>query len=289
VETSTSLRIAIQKNGRLTDKSIDLLENIGLRFDDYKNRLMVKCRNFDVELLLIRDDDIPEYVQDGVCDLGLVGANVTSEKEADVTVLKNLEYGYCRLSLAAPKNDGIKNPEDFEGKRIATSYPTLTQNYLQNNGITAKTVEISGAVEIAPTLDVADAICDLVSSGSTLRANGLSEIQPIFYSQTQLIKTNKVLSDEKEELISKFLIRIEGSQTAEKSRYIMMNSPKDSVDKITKIIPSLKSPTVLPLAENDLVAIHSVIPIKKFWSVMEQLKEAGATGIVILPIENMIL
>jgi len=289
VETSTSLRIAIQKNGRLTDKSIDLLENIGLRFDDYKNRLMVKCRNFDVELLLIRDDDIPEYVQDGVCDLGLVGANVTSEKVADVTVLKNLEYGYCRLSLAAPKNDGIKNPEDFEGKRIATSYPTLTQNYLQNNGITAKTVEISGAVEIAPTLDVADAICDLVSSGSTLRANGLSEIQPIFYSQTQLIKTNKVLSDEKEELISKFLIRIEGSQTAEKSRYIMMNSPKDSVDKITKIIPSLKSPTVLPLAENDLVAIHSVIPIKKFWSVMEQLKEAGATGIVILPIENMIL
>ncbi|HKJ30936.1 MAG TPA: ATP phosphoribosyltransferase [Balneolales bacterium] len=289
METSTSLRIAIQKNGRLTDKSIDLLENIGLRFDDYKNRLMVKCRNFDVELLLIRDDDIPEYVQDGVCDLGLVGANVTSEKEADVTVLKNLEYGYCRLSLAAPKNDGIKNPEDFEGKRIATSYPTLTQNYLQNNGITAKTVEISGAVEIAPTLDVADAICDLVSSGSTLRANGLSEIQPIFYSQTQLIKTNKVLSDEKEELISKFLIRIEGSQTAEKSRYIMMNSPKDSVDKITKIIPSLKSPTVLPLAENDLVAIHSVIPIKKFWSVMEQLKEAGATGIVILPIENMIL
>lgn len=250
---------------------------------------MVKCRNFDVELLLIRDDDIPEYVQDGVCDLGLVGANVTSEKEADVTVLKDLEYGYCRLSLAAPKNGNIKKPEDFDGKRIATSYPVLTQKYLKENGINASTVEISGAVEITPTLDVADAICDLVSSGSTLRANGLAEIQPIFYSQTQLIRTNKAISDEKEELITKFLIRIEGSQTAENSRYIMMNAPKDSVKKITNIIPSLKSPTVLPLDETDMVAIHSVIPIKKFWDVMEKLKEAGATGIVILPIENMIV
>ncbi|HKJ46937.1 MAG TPA: ATP phosphoribosyltransferase [Balneolales bacterium] len=288
MESSSSLRIAIQKNGRLTEKSIDLLENIGLRFDEYKNRLMVRCRNFDVELLLIRDDDIPEYVQDGVCDLGLVGANVTAEKQADVTVLRDLDFGYCRLSLAAPKNGDIKEVTDFESTRVATSYPVLTQKYFQEQGITARTVEISGAVEITPTLDVADAICDIVSSGSTLRANGLKEIQPIFQSQTQMIKTNKELPQEKLELIEKFLIRIEGSQTAEKSRYIMMNAPEDSVEEIIRIIPSLKSPTVLPLAEKNMVAIHSVIPIKKFWDVMEQLKETGATGIVILPIENMI-
>lgn len=288
METDT-LRIAIQKNGRLTEKSIDLLENIGLRFDNYKNSLMVKCRNFDVEILLIRDDDIPEYVQDGVCDLGIVGANVTSEKEADLTVLKDLDYGHCRLSLAAPKNSSIRKIEDFNGTKVATSYPNLTQKFFKENGIDAKTIVISGAVEITPTLSVADAICDLVSSGGTLRANGLIELQPIFYSQTQLIQTNKSLPQVKQDLISKFLRRIEGSQTAERSRYIMMNAPKASVEEITGIIPSLKSPTLLPLADPDMVAVHSVIPIKAFWDVMEKLKTAGATGIVILPIENMIV
>lgn len=288
METDT-LRIAIQKNGRLTEKSIDLLENIGLRFDNYKNSLMVKCRNFDVEILLIRDDDIPEYVQDGVCDLGIVGANVTSEKEADLTVLKDLDYGHCRLSLAAPKNSSIRKIEDFNGTKVATSYPNLTQKFFKENGIDAKTIVISGAVEITPTLSVADAICDLVSSGGTLKANGLIELQPIFYSQTQLIQTNKSLPQVKQDLISKFLRRIEGSQTAERSRYIMMNAPKASVEEITGIIPSLKSPTLLPLADPDMVAVHSVIPIKAFWDVMEKLKTAGATGIVILPIENMIV
>lgn len=284
-----SLRIAIQKNGRLTDKSITLLENIGLRFDNYRNSLMVKCRNFDVEILLIRDDDIPEYVQDGVCDIGIVGANVTAEKGADVSILKDLDYGHCRLSLAAPKTSLIKKLKDFQGKTVATSYPNLTQQFFKKNGIEARTIVISGAVEITPTLNVADAICDLVSSGSTLRANGLVELEPIFYSETQLIQTNKPLPQAKRDLIEKFLVRIEGSQTAERSRYIMMNAPKSSLDEITKIIPSLKSPTILPLAESDMIAIHSVIPIKAFWDVMEKLKGAGATGIVILPIENMII
>ncbi len=284
-----SLRIAIQKNGRLTDKSINLLENIGLRFDNYRNSLMVKCRNFDVEILLIRDDDIPEYVQDGVCDIGIVGANVTAEKGADVTILKDLDYGHCRLSLAAPKSSPIKKVADFQGKTVATSYPNLTQQFFKKQGIEARTIVISGAVEITPTLNVADAICDLVSSGSTLRANGLVELESIFHSETQLIQTNKPLPQVKLDLINKFLIRIEGSQTAERSRYIMMNAPKSSIDEITKIIPSLKSPTILPLAETDQIAIHSVIPIKAFWDVMEKLKEAGATGIVILPIENMII
>lgn len=192
-DSKTSLRIAIQKSGRLTDKTIELLKGIGLRFDDYKRNLMVKCRNFDVELLLIRDDDIPEYVQDGVCDLGFVGANVTQEMGADVTVLRDLDYGVCRLSLAARKNGSIQKVEDFDGKTIATSYPNLTRQFLDSKDLEANIVTISGAVEIAPQLEVADAICDLVSTGNTLKANGLQELETILESETQLIQTNKQL------------------------------------------------------------------------------------------------
>jgi len=288
-DSETSLRIAVQKDGRLTDKTMTLLEGIGLRFDDYKRSLMLKARNFDVELLLIRDDDIPEYVQDGVCDLGFVGANVTAEMGADVTALRGLEYGICRLSLAAPKTGEIQSVNDFHNKIIATSYPNLTRSYLKEKGIEARIVTISGAVEIAPRLEVADAICDLVSTGNTLKANGLSEIETIFESETELIRTNKKLSPGKRQLIEKFLIRIDGHQQAERSRYIMMNAPEESVEKIKDIIPSLKSPTVMPLAESNMVAVHTVIPIEQFWEVMEQLKDAGASGIVILPIESMIL
>jgi len=284
-----SLRIAIQKSGRLTDKTIRLLEGIGLRFDDYKRSLMVKCRNFDVELLLIRDDDIPEYVQDGVCDLGFVGANVTAERGADVEVLRDLDYGVCRLSVAIPKNGSAKTVEDLDGKTIATSYPNLTKSFFDKRNINIKPVSISGAVEIAPRLEVADAICDLVSTGNTLKANGLMEIDTVFESETQLIKTNLDISQEKLDLIDKFLLRIDGYQQAERSRYIMMNAPSDSVKKIKEIIPSLKSPTVVPLADDDMVAIHTVIPISRFWEVMEKLKNEGASGIVILPIESMIL
>lgn len=288
-DNGTSLRIAIQKSGRLTDKTIELLEGIGLRFDDYKRSLMVKCRNFDVELLLIRDDDIPEYVQDGVCDLGFVGANVTAETGADVSVIHGLDYGVCRLSLAVRKNGNIQTADDLEGKTIATSYPNLTRSFLETKGITSRIVTISGAVEIAPRLEVADAICDLVSTGNTLKANGLTELETIFESETELIQTNKKLSPGKQKLIEKFLQRIEGHQQAERSRYIMMNAPQDAVPKIKDIIPSLKSPTVMPLAEDNMVAIHTVIPIEQFWDVMEQLNAAGASGIVILPIESMIL
>lgn len=288
-DNGTSLRIAIQKSGRLTDKTIELLEGIGLRFDNYKRSLMIKCRNFDVELLLIRDDDIPEYVQDGVCDLGFVGANVTAETGADVTIIHGLDYGVCRLSLAVRKNGDIQTVSDLQGKSIATSYPNLTRAYLEKHGVEAKIVTISGAVEIAPRLDVADAICDLVSTGNTLKANGLTEIETVFESETELIRTNKKLSAGKQRLIEKFLQRIEGYQQAERSRYIMMNAPRDAVPAIKEIIPSLKSPTVMPLAEDNMVAIHTVIPIEEFWEVMEQLKTAGASGIVILPIESMIL
>jgi len=288
-DSETSLRIAIQKSGRLTDKTIDLLKGIGLRFDDYKRNLLVKCRNFDVELLLIRDDDIPEYVQDGICDLGFVGANVTAETGADVTVLRDLDYGVCRLSLAARKNGSIQKAEDFEGKTIATSYPKITRDFLEEKGIKSNIVTISGAVEIAPRLEVADAICDLVSTGNTLKANGLVELETVMESETQLIQTNKKLSDGKRKLIDKFLVRMDGHQQAERSRYIMMNAPESAVQKIKDIIPSLKSPTVMPLADDNMVAVHTVIPIDKFWVVMEKLKAEGASGIVILPIESMIL
>jgi ATP phosphoribosyltransferase len=288
LDSNTSLRIAVQKSGRLTDKTLNLLEGIGLRFDDYKRSLLVKCRNFDVELLLIRDDDIPEYVEDGVCDIGFVGGNVTAEDQVDVTVLRGLDYGVCRLSIAAPKNGKIKKPEDFAGKKIATSYPNLTRAYFDKKGIDVEITTLSGAVEIAPRLEVADAISDLVSSGNTLKANGLVEIATIYESETELICTNKPLSQGKKDLIDKIQQRIEGYQKAERSRYIMMNAPEEAVPKIRKIIPSLKSPTIVPLADEGMVAIHTVVPISTFWQVMEQLKEAGASGIVMLPIESMI-
>ncbi len=285
---SPSLRIALQKSGRLTEKTTALLQNIGLKFDTYKDHLLIRCRNYPIELLFVRDDDIPEYVEDGVCDLGFVGANVVAERRAEVEIIKELDYGHCRLCIAAPKEHGIREASQLGGKRIATSYPNLTRDFFASIGQTVDIVEISGSVEIAPKLDVADAICDLVSTGSTLRANGLAEVETIFRSQTQLVRTRKRLSDEKTELINKLLVRIRGQQKAQNSRYIMMNAPEVSLDRIRKIIPSLKSPTVLPLAEDGMIAVHSVIPIDRFWEVMEELRDAGASGIVILPIESMI-
>lgn len=289
LDSTTSLRIAVQKSGRLTDKTIDLLKGIGLEFDDYKRSLVVKCRNFDVELLLIRDDDIPEYVEDGICDIGFVGANTVAEDQVDVTILRGLDYGVCRLSVAIPKDGDIKNIQDLDGKKVATSYPVLTKKYFESKNIDVNVITLSGSVEIAPRLEIADAITDLVSTGGTLKANGLQEVEVIFESETQLVQTNKPLSEGKQKLIEKILQRIEGYKKAAESRYIMMNAPEKSVPEIKEIIPSLKSPTVMPLADNGMVAIHTVVPITTFWDIMEQLKEAGATGIVMLPIESMIV
>lgn len=289
MQNNSSLRIAIQKGGRLSEKTLLLLENIGLEFDSYRNRILVPCKNYDVELLLIRDDDIPEYVQDGICELGFVGHNMTAEKKAGVTRLRGLGFGKCRLSIAVPKNSSIKSINDLDNCRIATSYPVLTREHFEKLGLNIQIIEISGAVEIAPTLDVADAISDLVSTGGTLKTNGLVELETILESEAELIQTNLSIPKDKQHLIDKFLMRMGARQQAEKSRYIMMNAPSASVENICEIIPSLKSPTVLPLAEDDMVAIHSVIPTQQFWEVMEELKAAGASGIVILPIENMIV
>lgn len=285
-----TLRIAIQKSGRLTDKTLELLKGIGFRFDDYKRNLVVKARNFDVELLLLRDDDIPEYVQDGVCELGFVGANERAEKQAEVKVLRKLDYGVCRLAVAAPKDGDIQSVKDLEGKRIATSYPVLTRLYLEQHGVNAKMVEISGAVEITPRLGVADAIADLVSTGGTLKANGLAELFTIFDSETELVQTKRTLSDDKQQLINKLLLRIDSHKMAQKSRYIMMNAPKAALEKIQAIVPSMQSPTIVNLAgDNDNIAIHTVIPYDQFWSIMEKLKSVGAHDIVVLPIESMII
>lgn len=285
-----TLRIAIQKSGRLTDKTLELLKGIGFRFDDYKRNLVVKARNFDVELLLLRDDDIPEYVQDGVCELGFVGANERAEKQAEVNVLRKLDYGVCRLAVAAPKDGDIQSVNDLEGKRIATSYPVLTRLYLEQHGVNAKMVEISGAVEITPRLGVADAVSDLVSTGGTLKANGLAELFTIFDSETELVQTKRTLSDEKQQLINKLLLRIDSHKMAQKSRYIMMNAPKAALEKIQAIVPSMQSPTIVNLAgDNNNIAIHTVIPYDQFWSIMEKLKSVGAHDIVVLPIESMII
>lgn len=288
LDHTTSLRIAIQKSGRLTDKTIDLLHGIGIEFDNYKRNLMVKTRNFDVELLLLRDDDIPEYVQDGICDLGFVGANEVFEKNSNVRVLRGLNYGNCRLAVASPKESELIDPSQFDGKKIATSYPFLTKQFFENVGVSIEIVEISGAVEITPQLHVADAISDLVSTGGTLKANGLVERFTILESETKLIQTQQALSEGKQQLIQKFLQRIDGYQTAKKSRYILMNAPTESVETIKALLPSMKSPTIMPLAETEMVAIHSVIPYDQFWDVMEQLQNAGACDIVMLPIESMI-
>ena len=288
LDHTTSLRIAIQKSGRLTDKTIDLLHGIGIEFDNYKRNLMVKTRNFDVELLLLRDDDIPEYVQDGICDLGFVGANEVFEKNSNVRVLRGLNYGNCRLAVASPKESELIDPSQFDGKKIATSYPFLTKQFFENVGVSIEIVEISGAVEITPQLHVADAISDLVSTGGTLKANGLVERFTILESETKLIQTQQALSEGKQQLIQKFLQRIDGYQKAKKSRYILMNAPTESVETIKTLLPSMKSPTIMPLAETEMVAIHSVIPYDQFWEVMEQLQDAGASDIVMLPIESMI-
>jgi ATP phosphoribosyltransferase len=289
LKTDTTLRIALQKSGRLTEESIGLLKQSGMKFDSYKGHMIVPIQNFDIELLLIRDDDIPEYVQDGVCDIGFVGANVTAEKNADVTVIRDLGFGKCRLSVAVPKGGAYASARDLNGKRIATSYPNLTRRYFEGLGMSVTPVTISGAVEIAPRLGVADAVCDLVSTGGTLKANGLIETDIIFESESQLIQTNKPISATKQDLIDKFLLRIGGCQLAQRSRYILMNAPKAAVPEILSTISALKSPTILPLADENMVAIHSVVPIKEFWSITEKLKESGATGIVILPIENIIM
>ncbi len=284
------LKLAIQKKGRLADKSMQLLRNCGLEIENYKERLITSARNFPIEILFLRDDDIPEYVQDGVADLGIVGENVLLEKEAEVKLIKKLGFGKCTLRIALRENEELNSPSELKGKTIATSYPNILGNYLKENEIEAKVIEISGSVEIAPSLGIADYICDLVSTGNTLKLNKLKKSFSVLESEAILVK-NKDLKLDKE-LYPKFkslLERIESALNAKKSKYIMMNVPKEKLESVITIIPSLSSPTVLSLAEADSVAVHAVIPSDTFWDITDDLKNAGASGILVLPIENIIL
>ncbi len=285
-----NLKLAIQKSGRLSESSLQLLRNCNLDIEKFNDRLVVSVRNFKLDLLFLRDDDIPEYVQDGVAELGIVGEDVLNETKASVKVVKKLGFGRCSLRIAIPENDNLKSINDLNGKRIATSFPNILKNFLEQNNIDARIVNISGSVEAAPSLGIADYICDLVSTGNTLKLNKLKSSISVLESEAVLIKNKNLKSQsDKYQIYLKLLSRIESVLNARNSKYLMMNIPADSLNTILQIIPSLKSPTVLPLADNHSLAVHAVIPSEKFWEIVDDLKSAGASGILLLPIENIIL
>ncbi len=284
---SNKLRLAIQKSGRLSEDSIKLLKDCGIDLRNVKDRLRTESENFPIEIFFLRDDDIPEYVSDGVADIGIVGENVLYEKNKSVETVEELGFGKCRLSIAVPKADEYNNTY-LQGKRIATSYPVLTSKFLNEKNIKAELHEISGSVEIAPGIGLADAVCDLVSSGSTLFMNGLKEVEVILQSQAVLIK-NKSLSAEQQRLLDKLLFRIQAVKKAKNNKYILLNAPNDKLSEIIALLPGMKSPTVLPLAEEGWSSVHSVLNENEFWEIIEQLKAHGAQGILVVPIEKMII
>ncbi|MCX6297204.1 MAG: ATP phosphoribosyltransferase [Bacteroidetes bacterium] len=282
------LKIAIQKSGRLNEDSIKILKEAGIEFNNGLNKLKAEAVNFPLEVFFLRDDDIPQYVEDGVADIGIVGENVVIEKNKDVTIVNRLGFGKCRLSIAIPKNQKYKGVKDLEGKRIATSYATVLEKYLKENKINSEIHEISGSVEIAPGIGLADAICDLVSSGSTLFTNGLKEVEVILRSEAVMI-ANKGLSKEQKAVLDKLLFRINAAKKAKNNKYILLNAPNKNLDAICKILPGMKSPTILPLADKGWSSVHSVVNENEFWDIIEKLKEKGAEGILVVPIEKMIL
>jgi ATP phosphoribosyltransferase len=265
-----------------------LLKECGIDIGNGVNKLKADANNFPIELFFLRDDDIPQYVEDGVADIGFVGENVVYEKAKKVEVAYELGFGKCRLSFAVRKNEEFTGPAFLEGKKIATSYPVLVQRYLNEHKINAEVHEISGSVEIAPGIGLADVVCDLVSSGSTLFMNGLKEADTILKSQAVLIK-HKNFTSEKQQILARLLFRMESVKKAKKNKYVLLNSPNDQLDKIIALLPGMKSPTVLPLASPGWSSVHSVIAESDFWEIIEQLKNAGAEGILVIPIEKMIL
>lgn len=282
-----NLKIAIQKSGRLSDNSKRLLEECGIKFSNGAGVLKTTSTNFPVEILFLRDDDIPQYVEQGVADAGIVGENMVEEKKRDIKVVEKLGFARCRLSLAIPREEDFTGPEWFTGKKIATSYPAILSSYLKKNNIKADIEEISGSVEIAPGIGLADAVCDIVSSGSTLLTNGLKEVITILKSQAVLV-VNKNIGEKKINILDKLLFRIRAVKNAKENKYILLNAPEKSVKKISEILPGMKSPTVLPLMEKGWVSLHSVVREDDFWERIDMLKEAGAEGILVIPIEKMI-
>ena len=281
-----TLKIAIQKSGRLNEKSVELLKNCGLSFENYKSSLISNVSNFPLEILFLRDDDIPEYVQDGIADLGIVGENVISETGVEVSFLQMLGFGKCTLKLAVQTHSTIENITDLNGKSIATSYPVILKKFLNDNKINAEIRTISGSVEIAPGLGLSDAIFDIVSTGGTLKSNGLKPFAEVMKSEAVLIGRNGI---ENEPLIIELIQRIQSVLRAKETKYVVLNAEVKNIDQILTLLPGVKSPTVVPLAEEGWVAIHTVIPERDFWEKISLLKGAGAQGIVVMPIEKIIL
>lgn len=281
------LRIAVQKSGRLNEGSMKLLKECGIDVPAGNNQLKISVDNFDAEILFLRDDDIPEYVQDGVADIGFVGENVVLEKNKDTKILERLGYGKCRLSIALPNGKKPKSIQELDGIKIATSYPFILKKWLKQNKINADIHVISGSVEIAPRIGLADAICDLVSSGSTLFSNELYEYQIILKSEAVLISGNN-LSKRRQELLDQLLFRIRSVKKAKYTKYVLLNAPNENLETICKYLPGISSPTIVPLAKEGWSSVHSVISENDFWNVIEKLKAAGAEGILILPIEKII-
>jgi ATP phosphoribosyltransferase len=282
------LKIAIQKSGRLYDDSVRLLKDCGIDLKNGVNKLKAECDNFPMEVYFLRDDDIPQYVEDAVADIGIVGENVLYEKNKKTVIVEQLGFGKCRLSVAVGRGETYEGVEYLNGKRIATTYPELVRQFLDKNGIRAEIHEISGSVEIAPGIGLADAIVDLVSSGSTLFMNGLKEVETILRSQAVLVR-NERLGLDQQQLLERFLFRIRAVKKARNNKYVLLNAPNDKLPEIIQLLPGMKSPTVLPLAEPGWSSVHSVLSENDFWEIIERLKDAGAQGILVVPIEKMVI
>jgi len=284
----SKLKIAIQKSGRLHEDSLKLLKDCGIDVNNGRDQLKVAVDNFPMEILYLRNSDIPQYLEDGTADIAIVGENLLVEKQKKVATVQKLGFSRCRVSLAVPKDVEDESPEYFNGKRIATSYPVTLKNFLDQNNIKAEIHTISGSVEIAPNIGLADGICDIVSSGSTLFKNGLKETRVILKSEAVLVKSLQ-LTEEQDAILDRLVFRIQSVLRAKKSKYILMNVPNDKIDAVSSILPVLKSPTVLPLKEEGWSSLHSVIDEDKFWEVIDQLKAAGAEGILIVQIDKMVV
>lgn len=282
------IKLAIQKSGRLHEDSMNLLKECGIAISNGGNKLKTEAANFPLQVFFLRDDDIPQYVEDGVADIGIVGENVVYEKDKSVGIVEQLGFGNCRLSIAVVRGDHYDNIQSLDGKRIATSYPYLTRQHLKKNNVNADIHEISGSVEIAPGIGLSDAICDLVSSGSTLLTNGLKEVETILYSQAVLIKHNNFTKDQ-QAVLDKLLFRIHAVKRAKNNKYILLNAPNEKLEEIVGLLPGMKSPTVLPLADKGWSSVHSVLSEDEFWDKIERLKSAGAQGILVVPIEKMVM
>ncbi len=282
------LKIAVQKSGRLSEKSIQLLKECNIKLTNGNRKLISVSANFPIEILYLRDDDIPQYINDGVADIGIVGENETVEKNYPLTIYQRLGFAKCRLSLAVPKSENYESLTYFQNKKIATSYPFILKSFLEKNNINAEIHQISGSVEISPSIGLADAIFDIVSSGSTLISNGLKEVEKVMDSEAVIIG-NKNLESNKAKILNDMLFRIRAIQKANSNKYILLNAPQNKLDEIIRFIPGMKSPTIMPLAEEGWYSLHSVVNEEKFWEVIDKLKNAGAQGILVVPIEKMIL